>query len=153
MNITVMKSRGLVWLSVLCGTFLLFSGNTWAETKDWQKELKMDLVKVSRGKYSITEYQVCKQGTSSIQLKAYSEAPTRIISRDYFVAFTTLYDAELVRQLGDLECKDIKASIGSADVEISIVMTDEAIKMDLQDKRTNTKKAATVLWSDLFAKE
>lgn len=152
---TIINSGKFSFLSIslLASSLFFFSTNSWAETKNWQKELKKEIVKVSKGKMTITEYEVCKLGASSIQIKTYSEAPSAIISRDNFVALTAVYSTELSSQIGDLKCKDIDAPIGSVDVEILLYMTNQGIKMELQDRRTNTKNTETVLWSDIFATE
>lgn len=155
MKTTIINAGKCLFLSIslLTSSFFFISANSGAETIDWRKELKKDMVKVSKGKMTITEYEVCKLADSSIQIKTYSEAPTKIISRDNFVALTAVYATEFSRQIGDLKCKDIDAPIGSVDVEILLYMTSQGIKMELQDKRTNTKNSGTVLWSEIFATE
>ena len=72
------------------------------------------------------------------------------ISRDHFVTMTTTYTLVNLMGLGELECKDIKAPIGSVDLELSIYMTDVGIKQVFRDKRTNTENSTTVLWSEIL---
>ena len=125
----------------------------WAETETWRKELKKDVVEVSKDKMTITEYQVCRIGDSSIQVKTYSEASSGFMSRDNFIAFTAVYSTLIAQNLGEMECKDIGAPIGSADVEILLYMTKDGIKIETQDHSTDTKQSQTLLWSAIFDEE
>ena len=122
------------------------------ETQDWKKELARELVSFKGGKMIIETYELCKIGSSNLQVKTYSEAPRDgLISRDNFVAITVTSAWTYLSALGDTECKDIDRPIGNVDLELAIHMTKEGMKQDFKDHRTNARQSQTVLWSELFA--
>jgi len=155
MKTTISRLGKIASISILLSCQPIFQTCAHAkdESKAWQKELKQDLVKIVEGKLTITEYAVCREQDSSVQIRTYSEAPKGVVSRDNFVAFTVLYAASMLQTIGNLECHDIDAPIGNVDVDILIYMTEQGIRLETRDSRTNLKNSETLLWSDVFSDE
>jgi hypothetical protein len=122
------------------------------EAEDWKSELAREQVEIKSGKMVIEGYDLCKVGIANLQLRTYSEAPHNgSISRDNFFALTTASVLAYQAALGNAECKHIKAPIGAVDLELSIHMTEDGMKQEYRDHRTNTQSATTGLWSELLA--
>jgi hypothetical protein len=129
-----------------------------ALASDWKKELAAPLVTISKGKMVFEELQLCSApaGTgaeaSSFQVKTRSEAPNnKFISRDNFVAITAAISMSIVEQFGELECKDLETPIGTADHEITILMAEGGMQVEVTNTGTGQKNRNTVRWEDMFA--
>jgi hypothetical protein len=131
-----------------------------AAAQDWKKELASPLVRLAGRKMLIEQHELCaipsaqkeQLRPSSLQVKTRSEAPQgKFVSRDNFVAITTAVALNVLAQLGGAECKTLKAPIGSADLEISIQMTEEGFQVEYHDTRTGQKSRNTTRWEQLFA--
>lgn len=109
------------------------------------------MVKIAGGKMTMLDYEVCKLGNVSLQVKNYAEAPSDgSISRDNFVASATAYQFVMIQQLGQATCKSIAAPIGSTDLDILVYMSKEGMKIEFEDQRTKASSSQTILWPDLF---
>lgn len=128
---------------------------------DWKKELARPLVKVVSNQMVYEEFALCTvppdnndAEPSAFQMKTRSEAPHgQFISRDYFVAITAMLQTEILGQFGDVDCTPLKSPIGTPDLEIKLVMTQEGMQVETTDTKTGQKNRETLRWDDIFAEK
>lgn len=117
----------------------------------WKSELAKDLVTIQGDRMVIEDYEVCKAGDASLQWKTRSEAPNDgSISRDNFVALTTVVALEVQHALGDAECREIDTPIGGVDIEVVVHMTGDGLRQAVTDHRSGETRSDTTLWRDVF---
>jgi len=133
---------------IIFGILLSFS----SFSQDKNSWLQNDLVTVSGGKYTVTNYNLItlSDGTTTLQVKSYSEAPVTDISRDRFVAWFVIFMNEMFKSLNDNKepkIKYLEESIGKPDVELAFYMNKTGVQIEIRDK--NGTERETQKWSDL----
>jgi hypothetical protein len=142
-----------------------------ARAQEWRTQLKADLVTISSGKMTYSDvglYKIEVPGyqTSQVQVKTHSEAPaTGLISRDNFVGVTALMASTL--SMGALaqgyqvaasdfmqhtDYTQLKSAIGTPDLELNLVMTDEGMQLEIANNSSGQKVRQTMTWEQVFAK-
>lgn len=101
-----------------------------AEEPRWKQELRRESVQRRADNLVIDEYSVCsvsKEGSTSLQIRSYAEAPAKVVSRDSLVSWSTMLGtlvlSEITRSGARLDCKTIQKPIGEVDVEMRLTMT------------------------------
>ena len=141
--------------SGLVALLLLTTGHA----ADWKEELSQPLVKTVGSKMVLEDFELCSGATqedgseqASIQVRTRSEAPKDgFISRDYFVAITSILKVEILEQFEDIDCKTLQSPIGTPDLQINLVMTEEGLQVEVANTGTGQKTRNTVQWRELFA--
>ena len=142
-----------------------------AQAQEWRDELKADVVKIHDSKMHWDEVGLYKiqlpgQALTQVQVKVHAEAPANgVISRDNFVAlttytFTTLFLSMLAEAnnvpasqfLQAVDYTELKAPIGTPDLELNLVMTDEGMQIELVHTASGGKTRQTTTWAEAYAK-
>jgi len=139
--------------------------------QDWRAQLKADAVVLRGGKMIYDEvglYKIKVTGfePAQVQVKVHSEAPQGgLVSRDNFVSLTTLmYTMTFVAALSEsyrvpasqflqgLDYTQLKAAIGTPDMELNLVMTNEGLQFEVVNTSSGQKTRQTQTWDQIFAK-
>ena len=155
----------------ICGFFVLFlmcfSSAAIAQSFDWKKELKRDLVTISGSDMNYSELEICTaKGTpKAFQVRWNAKAPKRgVVSRDQFVAITTAVQSmfatkvaeamnvSLTDYLQKISCKPVEEAIGMVDLEMTIVMSKGGMQIRAAQPATKKSNQSTVTWAQIFEK-
>ena len=139
--------------------------------QDWRAQLKADAVVIRGGKMIYNEvglYKIKVEGyePAQVQVKVHSEAPQGgLVSRDNFVSLTTLmftmtfvaalsesYKVSASQFLQGLDYTQLKSAIGTADLELNLVMTNEGMQFEVVNTSSGQKTRQTMTWNQVFAK-
>jgi len=150
--------------------FLILAA-TPGSAQDWRAQLKADAVVIRGGKMIYDEvglYKIKVTGfePAQVQVKVHSEAPQGgLVSRDNFVSLTTLmYTMTFVAALSEsyrvpasqflqgLDYTQLKAAIGTPDMELNLVMTNEGLQFEVVNTSSGQKTRQTQTWDQIFAK-
>ena len=118
-----------------------------------QDELLEDIVTVVDNKFTASDYTLLKlsDGTSTLQIKSYAEAPSSgIISRDNFVLFFTNITMTIIEGLSDESggiTEKLDELIGNPDITINIYMSKNGYQV--ATKTTEGTNRITQKWTDL----
>jgi|SRR5437667_1569009 len=153
------------------GIMLLVLTATSTRAQDWRAQLKADAVVIRGGKMIYDEvglYKLKVEGyePSQVQVKVHSEAPQGgLVSRDNFVSLTTLmfsttfiaalsesYKVSASQFLQGLDYTQLKTAIGTPDLELNLVMTNEGIQLEVVNTSSGQKTRQTMTWEQVFAK-
>jgi hypothetical protein len=151
--------------------FLSFALVSSLSAQDWRAQLKSDAVVVRGGKMIYDEvglYKINVTGfaPAQVQVKVHSEAPQGgMVSRDNFVSLTTLmytltfvgalaesYRVTATQFLQGLDYTQLKAAIGTPDMELNLVMTNEGLQFEVVNTSSGQKTRQTQTWDQIFAK-
>ena len=153
------------------GIALLFLAATPVNAQDWRAQLKADAVVIRAGKMIYDEVGLYKLNVAGyqpaqVQVKVHSEAPQGgPVSRDNFVSLTTLmfsttfiaalsesYKVPASQFLQGLDYTQLKTAIGTPDLELNLVMTNEGIQLEVVNTSSGQKTRQTQTWEQVFAK-
>jgi hypothetical protein len=153
------------------GIMLLFLVATSVSAQDWRAQLKADAVVLRGGKMIYDEvglYKIKVAGydPAQVQVKVHSEGPQGgLVSRDNFVALTTLmftetfttalaesYQVPASQFLQGLDYTQLKSAIGTPDLELNLVMTNEGMQFEVVNTSSGQKTRQTMTWEQVFAK-
>jgi hypothetical protein len=137
--------------------------------QSWQEELQQDLVEVRAGKmvvegFSLDRVALPQYEPVEFQVGYYAEAPASgVISRDNFVAFTTLltvtalqqiiaqaYNVSAIEFLEAYESHDLQQPIGRPDLEIKVYMTAEGFQLEVANTSTGESSRSTQTWDSML---
>lgn len=126
-----------------------------------------DIVQVRNGKFVIDGTLVCevapeaKQAPVTLQVKTHSEAPTNVVSRDWFVAISTVLEldirAGIVRASGlgvnldnisAVDCEKRPEVSGDSDFDVDIQMTVDGVTFAMNDNSTGETATLDHTWAD-----
>lgn len=135
----------------------------------WQDQLKRDLVSIRGGKmviegFSLDRISLPQYEPVEFQVRYYGEAPsTGVISRDNFVAFTTLLTVTALQLsfaeafnvpahefLAAYESRELSQAIGRPDVEINLYMTAEGFQLEVVETASGEKSRVTQTWDSVI---
>ena len=150
---------------------LLLLTATSAQAQDWRDQLKSDGVVMRGGKMlydGVGLYRINVKGyaPAQVQVKVHSEAPQAgSVSRDNFVSLTTLmfsmtfvaalseaYQVPASQFLTGLDYSQLKSAIGTPDLELNLVMTDEGMQLEVVNSPPGQSTRRTMTWEQVFAK-
>jgi len=156
---------------VFPGITLLVLASTSVSAQDWRAQLKADAVVIRAGKMIYDEVGLYKLNVAGyqpaqVQVKVHSEAPQGgPVSRDNFVSLTTLmfsttfiaalsesYKVPASQFLQGLDYTQLKTAIGTPDLELNLVMTNEGIQLEVVNTSSGQKTRQTQTWEQVFAK-
>ena len=139
--------------------------------QDWRAQLKADAVVMRGGKMLYEEvglYRIKVPGyaPAQVQVKVHSEAAQGgLVSRDNFVSLTTLmfsmtfiaalsesYKVPASQFLQALDYSLLKSAIGTPDLELNLVMTDEGMQLEVVNAPPGERTRQTMTWEQVFAK-
>jgi hypothetical protein len=142
-----------------------------AQGQDWRAQLSKDLVVIAGGKMTADEYNLVKIAVPGyeafqVQVKVHSEAPAGgIVSRDNFVALTAqmvlwtfvlayaeAFQVPASQFLQAVDFTELAAPIGTPDVELNLVMTDEGIQFEWVNTADGQRRRWTSTWAEVYAK-
>ena len=118
-----------------------------------QDELLEDIVTVVDNKFTASDYTllIYRDGTSTLQIKSYAEAPSSgIISRDNFVLFFTNITMTIIEGLSNESggiTENLDELIGNPDITINIYMSKNGYQVET--KTTEGTNRITQKWTDL----
>jgi hypothetical protein len=146
-------------------------GTAQGTAQDWRTQLKSDFVVIRGGKMSYDKVGLYKLNVpgyqpAQVQVKVHSEAPqTGPVSRDNFVALTTLmvsmtfvtalsesYKVPASQFLQGLEYTDLNSTIGTPDLELNLIVTNEGLQLEITNTSSGQKHRETMTWDQVFAK-
>ena len=154
----------LLATTLLLGTFI----PTMSHARDWKSIISSDRVQIANGKMTMEEYSICKvtvpgASTSSLQMRAYTEAPVGAVSRDFLVSSHAKNRTIMVVGLGivatkgtsvsalnALDCAPITAPIGKVDLEMNLYLTAEGYQRAFVDGSTGKTTQESKRWEDVF---
>lgn len=155
----------------LACTMLLALAAMPIKAQDWRTQLKADAVVIRSGKMIYDEVGLYKLNVAGyqpaqVQVKVHSEAPQGgLVSRDNFVAFTTLmfsttfiaalsesYKVPASQFMQGLDYTQLKTAIGTPDLELNLVMTNEGMQLEVVNTSSGQKTRQTETWEQVFAK-
>ena len=150
---------------------LLLLAATSVRAQDWRAQLKSDAVVIRSGKMLYDEvgmYKIKVAGyePAQVQVKIHSEAPQGgVVSRDNFVSLTTLmfsmtfvaalsesYKVPASQFLQGLDYTQLKSAIGTPDLELNLIMTNEGMQLEVVNTSSGQKTRQTMTWEQVFAK-
>jgi len=153
------------------GIVLLCLVATPVRAQEWRAQLKADAVVIRGGKMIYNEvglYKIKVPGYDStqVQVRVHSEAPLGgLVSRDNFVSLTTLmftmtfvaalsesYQVPASRFLQGLDYTQLKTAIGTPDLELNLVMTNEGMQFEVVNTSTGQETQQTQTCAQVFAK-
>ena len=156
------KTLSLLTLSILLWTPV--------RAQEWRDQLKSDVVTLSGGKMLYDEVGLFKLNVpgfqpAQVQVKVHSEAPQGgLVSRDNFVALTTLtfttvfitalaesYQVSASQFLQGLDYTELKSAIGTPDMELNLVMTNEGMQLDVVNTSTGQRSRQTMTWDQVYS--
>src|ERR1700741_4688867 len=108
---------------VIVSIAVVLSLNSFSQTKTTPEELMTDIVNVSDGKYKMDVYRlITNADNTTIQVKAHSDAPQSVISRDQFLFYATSIMHNIIDAMTPETSKsqDLDELIGNADIEINV---------------------------------
>ncbi len=139
--------------------------------QDWKAQLKADEVLIRGGKMFYDEVglyklKVAGYEPAQVQVKVHSEAPQGgSISRDNFVSLTTLmfsmtfistlaesYKVPASQFLQGLDYTQLNSAIGTPDLELNLVMTNEGMQFEVVNTSSGQKTRQTTTWEQMYAK-
>ena len=137
--------------------------------QSWQDQLKREMVSIDGDKMVIEAFSLDRVilpefEPVELQVAYRSEAPaTGFISRDNFVAFTSILTATIIQTmlaeafsvtasefLAAYESREITQPIGRPDREIKVYMTADGFQLEVVNTATDDKSRSTQTWDDLF---
>lgn len=155
----------------LPGIILLLLAATVVSAQDWRAQLKADGVIIRNGKMLYDEvglYKIKVAGyePAQVQVKVHSEAAQGgVVSRDNFVSLTTLmfsmtfvaalsesYKVPASQFLRGLDYTQLKSAIGTPDLELNLIMTNEGMQLEVVNTSSGQKTRQTMTWEQVFAK-
>jgi hypothetical protein len=155
----------------LPGIILLLLAATVVSAQEWRAQLKADGVIIRNGKMLYDEvglYKIKVTGydTAQVQVSVHSEAPQGgLVSRDNFVSLTTLmftmtfvaalsesYKVSASEFMQGLDYIQLKKAIGTPDLELNLVMTNEGMQFEVVNTSSGQKTRQTQTWNQVFAK-
>ena len=153
------------------GIMLLVLAASPTSAQDWRAQLKSDAVVIRGGKMIYDEvglYKIKVAGyePAQVQVKVHSEAPQGgLVSRDNFVSLTTLmFSTTFIAALSEsykfsasqfmegLDYTQLKTAIGTPDLELNLVMTNEGMQVGVVNTSSGQKTRQTMTWDQVFAK-
>jgi len=153
------------------GIMLLVLAASPTSAQDWRAQLKSDAVVIRGGKMIYDEvglYKIKVAGyePAQVQVKVHSEAPQGgLVSRDNFVSLTTLmfsttfiaalsesYKVSASQFMEGLDYTQLKTAIGTPDLELNLVMTNEGMQVGVVNTSSGQKTRQTMTWDQVFAK-
>lgn len=134
----------------------LFSTNYGYSQKDWETELKEDLVKVINNKYHIDDFMLITFGSQTLQIKMSAEAPLEIISRDNFISnyssLGTIMMLSMFQEAGfsidQLDIKELDELIGAPDIIFNLIMAKNGMQIQIISEEGTEK--LTMSWEEVF---
>lgn len=147
-----MKSFTKISALILLG--LLLSFNSFAQ-KDYSAKLKKDLVTITAGKFTTTDYMYLTFANgNTAQVKISAICPTTVMSRDNFISAYTTYSLILLLAtfeqagLGMPAIKDLDELIGNPDLTYNFVMAKNGMQIQIiSSEGTNN---VTMTWEELY---
>jgi hypothetical protein len=155
--------------SLLFIVLVLTVSVAYAQT-DWEQELGEELVETRDDKMVIEDYFLYRINVEgfderTLQTKIYGEAPTDgILSRDKFLSLTTLVSYQtLMAAFADsyqlsasefwdaVEIEDLADPIGTPDIELNLIATDQGIQIELVNTATDQRRRFTTTWKEMYA--
>ena len=137
--------------------------------QDWREQLGRDAVAIKDGKMVYEQTGLVKIGIAGyeparFQVRVRSEAPARgLISRDNFVAMTTqtfvtlflavfaeAYEVPASAFLEGFDYTELAAPIGTPDIELNLVMTNEGIQFEVVNTASGERSRHTQTWAEAF---
>ncbi len=141
------------------------------QAQEWREELLEEAVELRDGKMVIEEFGLVKIAfpgyeAAQFQVKLYSEAPaTGVISRDNFVAWTAMmnmilllgrsaiaYQVSAIDFMQGWDFTELKAPIGTPDLEVNLYMTGEGVQLEEVDTASGQRSRQTMTWAEVYAK-
>ncbi len=139
--------------------------------QDWKAQLKAEAVVIRGAKMIYDEVGLYKLNVAGyapaqVQVKVHSEAPQGgSISRDNFVSLTTLifsmtfisalaesYKVPASQFLQGLDYTELKSAIGTPDLELNLIMTNEGMQFEVVNTSSGQKTRQTTTWEQMYAK-
>ena len=153
------------------GIILVLLAATSVSAQDWRAQLKAEAVVIRSGKMLYDEvglYKIKVAGyePAQVQVKIHSEAPQGgLVSRDNFVSLTTLmfsmtfvaalsesYKVPASQFLQGLDYTQLKSAIGTPDLELNLIMTNEGMQLEVVNTSSGQKTRQTMTWEQVFTK-
>ena len=134
---------------------MLFSNSAMAQ-RDFQRELRREIVKIQSDRFSIQEYQLVTIDGNRLQVAIKSTSPTSVVSRDMFVSIhattSTMFILLMLDAAGiyldEVTIKEIDELIGDPDITLNIVMARNG--MQIQVITAEGRENITMTWADIF---
>ncbi len=142
-----------------------------ARAQEWRQQLKSDVVTLRAGKMVYDEVGLFKLDVpgfqpAQVQVKVHSEAPQGgLVSRDNFVGLTTStfttvfitalaesYQVSASQFMQGLDYTELKSAIGTPDMELNLVMTNEGMQLEVVNTSSGQKTRQTMTWDQVFSK-
>ena len=155
----------------LSGIIMLVLAASQVSAQEWRAQLKAESVVIRGGKMIYDEVglykiKVARYEPAQVQVKVHSEAPQGgLVSRDNFVSLTTLmftmtfvaamaesYQVPASQFLQGLDYTELKTAIGTPDLELNLVMTNEGMQFEVVNTSSGQKTRQTETWEQVFAK-
>lgn len=116
------------------------------------EELLEDIVELNDGRFTASHNYLLKiTGTeSNIQVSTYSECPIPVISRDNFIAISTMVFVKFIDGMAqgqEHEIHDLDEIIGSPDIEMNLYMAKQGVQFEL--KADGEVFRETYTWDDM----
>jgi hypothetical protein len=147
-----MKSFTKISVFIFLGLSLSF--NSFAQ-KDYSAKLKKNLITITAGKYSTTDYMFLTfSNGKTAQVKVSASCPTDAMSRDVFISTYTTYSLILLLAtfnqagLGMPDIKDLDELIGDPDLTYNFVMAKNG--MQIQTITSAETKNTTFTWEQIY---
>lgn len=137
--------------------------------QDWREQLIRDVVTIKDGNMiyeetGLVKIEIAGYEPARFQVRVRSEAPARgVVSRDNFVSmtaqtFVTLflavfaeaYEASASAFLEGFDYTELAAPIGTPDIELNLVMTNEGIQFEIVNTASGERSRHTQTWAEIF---
>lgn len=138
--------KKVIALVLLSGCFTL---KAFTQTKTTSEELLSDIITITDNKYKMDIYQlVTNADGTTMQVKAHSEAPQSVISRDQFVYYSTSIMSSTVDGYipETSSVQDLDELIGNPDIEINLFMSKNGLQ--IETKGSSGTNRYTKKWDD-----
>ncbi len=156
---------------VLALVAVLFIGSSANAQEDWREELQKEYVEVVDGTlvyegYDLVTISIPGFQPVRAQVKTRAEAPDSVMSRDYFLSFTTAatmltlltmysqaYQVTVAEFIAGFDAKSLEAPIGNPDLELNLTMTAEGFQIEIVDTTSGESHRSTQTWDEVFGSD
>src|SRR5712692_2519183 len=138
------------------GMMLLVLAATSVSAQDWRAQLKSDVVAIRGAKMIYDEvglYKIKVAGYDPAQVQVKVHALTTLLFTETFTtAMAESYQVSASQFLQGLDYTELKSAIGTPDLELNLVMTNEGMQFEVVNTSSGQRTRQTQTWDQLFAK-